>query len=310
VRAEGGSPTVRVRATHLVQGIDPEGAGDAVAVIEAGPGEPGQARAVFVPGRLPCGECAICRRGLCAACPAARAGLSRQQAAGVDLPERYLTPLDDPQVAALDPVIIAGAGLVAEALDATARSGLGPGETAIWIGDGPWTLVGASFTARRGCRTFLLGGDAAAAVGEGVTRLPAGAGSARWMAVIGESEAAVTAGPHAGRPERRIYVYSRDAELAQSALALSVPGATLSFRLGAPPVLSGLDAAPVLRVLIGGGYHPDLVPEALAALARGHVDISGVLREVDLREVESAVDSFRSGRDPRVPVVRLDKPAP
>jgi 6-hydroxycyclohex-1-ene-1-carbonyl-CoA dehydrogenase len=293
-----------LRATHLAQGIDPDGAGDAVAVIESDAGQTGHGRAVFVPGRLPCGECAICRRGLGAACPSARPGLSREHASGVELPERYLTPLDEPAVAALDPMTIIGAGLVAEALDATARSGLGPGETAIWIGRAPWTLVGAAFTSRRGCRTFLLGDDAAVAVGEGVTRLESGAGSACWLAAISEAEAAATAGPHAGRPERRIYVYGRDTALARAALELSVSGATLSFRLGAPAALTGLEAAPVLRVLIGGGYHPDLVPEALAALARGQIDVSGALRVVNEREADAAIETFQSGHDRRVPILR------
>lgn len=279
--ADSGSPIVRVRATHLIRGAGPDQPGDALAVLE----EPGTdaegTRTVFVPARLPCGECAICRRGLGSVCPAAREGLSQARPIA-DLPERYLTPITDPQVTALDPAILVSAGLVAEALDATARSGLGPGETAVWLGGQPWSAVGAAFTARRGCRAFLLQAAAPSTPVEGVTWLRTGDGPQRWRETVEAAEAAASAGPRSARPERRLYVYGRSDDLATDALTLAGPGATISFRQGAPAVLEGLDAHPALRLLVGGGYHPDLIPEALAALARGQVDLSGVLDVVRL----------------------------
>jgi hypothetical protein len=313
VRAEGGAtPLVQVSATHLLVGVSAPQSGDALAVVSAADASssPAEPRRVFVPSPLPCGECAYCRRALVSACPNLRPGLSIEGNQQVEVPDRFVTPLGEPAWAELSPATLASAGLVAELLDATARSGLGPGDTAIWVGEEPWVSLGAAFSARRSCRTFRLpdrrlGGSTVAAPegGEPIVTLDITAGGASWAAVIAAAEAATGAGH--GRPERRIFVYGATPALAVAAQELAGPGSTLSFRRGAPPTLGGLDRTNVLRILIGGGYHPDLVPEALAVLARRELDITGAVHEIPLAELGPALAAFATGQDRRLPLVRL-----
>jgi hypothetical protein len=131
--------------------------------------------------------------------------------------------------------------------------------------------------------------------------LPLAAGPAAWRETIADAEAA--GGPSGGRPERRIFVCGAGSELARAALELVTPGSTLSFLRGAPAVLAGLDAAPPLRLFTGGAGHPDLIPEALAALGRGEVDTGGLFVEVTAAGAEEALADFRRGIDRPIPVV-------
>ncbi|HEX3697379.1 MAG TPA: hypothetical protein VH374_18535 [Polyangia bacterium] len=305
---KGGGPLLRVTATHLLVGVSAVRAGDAVAVVDGGPGP----RRVFVPSPLPCGECPYCRRALTAACPNQRTPISLDQHTAVDVPDRFITELGEPAWGELRSEVVAGAGLVAEILDATARSGLGPGDTAIWIGDEPWVSLGAAFSARRSCRTFTVGvvgsserseSAASAAVGEPIVTLPATETPGGWQATIAAAEAASGAGP--GRPERRIFVFSAEPAWATMALHLAAPGATLAFRRGLPGQLVGFDGLVATRVLVGGGYHPDLIPEALAVLARGQLDISQAIRLVAEADRDSALTLSGTSTDRRFPLVSL-----
>jgi threonine dehydrogenase-like Zn-dependent dehydrogenase len=315
MRLEGSAtPLVKVSATHILVGVSSPQAGDALAVVSSADASspPGPPRRVFVPSPLPCGECTYCRRALVAACPNQRLGLPIERHQQVEVPDRFVVPLDEPAWAELPAATMASAGLVAELLDATARSGLGPGDTAIWVGEEPWVSLGAAFSARRSCRTFRLpdklpgGGTRVAAAAEGgepIVSLDITAGGASWAAIIAAAEAATGAGH--GRPERRIFVYGASPALAVAAQELAGPGSTLSFRRGAPPTLGGLDRTSVLRILIGGGYHPDLVPEALAVLARRELDVTGAVHEIPLAELGPALTAFTAGQDHRLPLVRL-----
>jgi threonine dehydrogenase-like Zn-dependent dehydrogenase len=292
--------------THLLAGPAIGGAGDALATAAAVDGQP---RRLFVPGVLPCGECPSCRRGLCVACPQARpafAGAGPAVVRASDLPDRFLVPIADDDE--LSPLQLMAAGLVTEVMAGAARAGLGPGETAVWIGEAPWARLGAGWSARRGCRTFLLApaiaGDTPAGAGDtpaDVERLDPGAGAADWRRAVESVEAA--GGPMGGRPERKIFVCGAAPPFAEAALALAVPGATLSFLRGAPGHLSGLDTGFPLRLFTGSALHPDLVIEAMAAIRRGEVDVASVLREVAPAGHDAAVEEFRAGRDPRVPVI-------
>ena len=123
---------VRARVTHqIVPGIAVRG-GDALAVVEDGPLPAGSR--IFVPGRLPCGECAACRRALCDACVAVRAIARRLTVA---CPSRIGS------IAAVDPALPAlgaiAAGLLADVIGAGGRAGLGAGDTAVWLGEPAWT---------------------------------------------------------------------------------------------------------------------------------------------------------------------------
>jgi hypothetical protein len=303
-RSTGAGPTLRLTATHLLPGVSSSSAGDALAVVTGGSGASlGPAGVLFVPSPLPCGECPYCRRALVSACRNLRAPLTVENWRDVEVPERFVTGLTEPGWADLPPPAAAGAGLVAEILDATSRSGLGPGDTAIWVGEEPWVSLGAAFSARRSCRTFRVSPNAPSpgAASEPVATLDIDTDATGWQAAVADAEAASGAGP--GRPERRIFVYG--APFADTALRLAVPGTTVSFRRGVPGTLNGLDRIGALRVLVGGGYHPDLVPEALALLARGELAVLEAIREVPPQGLEEALTSFAAGSDRRFPVVRL-----
>ena len=49
----------------------------------------------------------------------------------------------------------------------------------------------------------------------------------------------------------------------------------------------------------------DLVPEALALLARGELDVTATVHEIPLAELDSALAAFTTGQDHRLPLVRL-----
>ncbi len=288
---------VRARVTHqIVPGIAARG-GDALAVVEDGPLPAGSR--IFVPGRLPCGECAACRRALCDACVSARA-VARQSDGRVAVPDRFIAMVD-PALPALGAI---AAGLLADVIGAGGRAGLGAGDTAVWIGEPAWTRAGASWSVSRGARTFVLAPAAPASTpsaSPACVPLALAAGPAAWRETIADAEAA--GGPAGGRPERRIFVCGDGADLAGAALELVTPGSTLSFLRGAPAELAGLDAAPPLRVFTGGAGHPDLIPEALAAVSRGEVDTVGLFVEVAAADAETAVADFRRSLDRPIPVV-------
>jgi hypothetical protein len=119
--------------------------------------------------------------------------------------------------------------------------------------------------------------------------LPANAGA--WADAV---RAVAPIGPEL-RP-RRLFVAGDEPAAAAGVLALVEPGATVVF-LGAPAAALPIDQLALCRVLIGGGrYHPDLIPEALAALrsdpdlvdgllVSGAEPIPGLLTLVDLTGV-------------------------
>ena len=302
---------VRLRLTHQVPvGVPVRGA-DALAVVEVGPMPAGTR--VFVPGLLPCGECPACRRALCSACVNVRRLIPGATGdAGLEVPERFLVAVDDGALPATSAI---AAGLVADIIGAAGRAGLGPGDTAIWLGRQPWVRIGAAWSMGRGCRTFFLSASPPAAQAAGLTgagpqrpvALEPAAGLQRWNALIAESEAA--GGPAGGRPERRIFVCGAGPDLAEAAVGLATPGSTLSFLLGTPATIEGLDRAPPLRLLTGSGGHPDLVTEALAALRRREVDVEGAFVEVTLADHAASTARLDADPDRPIPIVVLNGPA-
>ncbi len=269
----GGGPAVRVTLTHVAfteRGADAVGIrGDATDNAAAAR----EAR-VFVPGRVGCGECALCRRGLVAACAAGRTVIPSALSAPliVEVTDRFLTSIDLPRAPSSESLAqvpsphAAAAGVVAEMLESAARAGTGPGDCTVWIGGTALAHLGAAWSARRGCRAFQIGGTAF----EGVTPLDLKAGPASWLdAIAGSVEGA------ASRPERKIFVCGRAPSLLQAALALTSPGSTITATHGFPSTVAGLDTAIAVRLLASPpGYHPDLIPEALAAIRRGDVPIA------------------------------------
>ena len=131
--------------------------------------------------------------------------------------------------------------------------------------------------------------------------LPVGLGPAGWRELVDQAEAA--GGPEGGRPERRIFVCGDGAAMARAAMELTTPGSTLSFLLGAPPLIAGLEALPPLRIFSGGFGHPDLIAEALAAIVRNDVDVEGAFQEVPPSDEPAALAAFRAAVDPPIPVI-------
>jgi hypothetical protein len=262
---------VRLALTHL---------------LLAGPRRPADAVAVsagarhFVPGWLPCGECGRCRRGWLAACPRGRV-LVEAGVTEVEVPDRFVVALDDlGGVPPLEDARAACAGVVAELQELSARVGLGSGDLAVWIGDGARATLGARLSAARGCATFHL----RSATGLGTARdqdqdqdqdqvgggrirmLSRSADAQTWSEVL----AAAAAAAPGGFLERRLFVERAEPELVEAALALAVPGTSIGFIEGTGTASLPLGELSSCRVIVaaGRGYHPDLLPEALAALRR------------------------------------------
>jgi hypothetical protein len=265
---------MRIRLTHVA--LPSVGSGlrfsDALGVVDEvdvdGP------RRVFVPGWLPCGECGRCRRALVSACESGRAllpePLPRTQTT-VDLPDRFVTPIDTPPEAArLADAIAARAGVAATLVDATASAGLTPGDIAIWIGGDFFAEAGAAFAAARGCNAYWMpGDDADRPAAPGVTVLPAKAAVVDWLAALASADAA---GPP-GRRARRIFLTESAPALLTAAGVLADPGATIAWLADARARITDISLPARARLLALGGYHPDFVVEGLAALRRGELPL-------------------------------------
>jgi hypothetical protein len=257
------SEPLRLTLTHLLFAGGGRRSPDAVATAEDG------AR-FFLPGWLPCGECGQCRRGWMAACPRGRALADSEEV--VEAAERFLAPLDEPAGAPrLEDERAACAGVIAELQELSAKVGLGSGELAVWIGDDARSVLGARLSAGRGCPTFHLGGSA----GSGVTALPLSAGAATWNEALATAAAAAPG----GFLERRIFLSSAAPALVEAALSLAIPGTSLGLLDGdgGGVVRPGALSSCRLVVAAGFGYHPDLVPEALAALRRDPALTDGLI---------------------------------
>lgn len=256
---------MRLRLTHLLFAGERR-LPDAVATA-ADPGS-----RWFVPGWLACGECGPCRRGWLGACPRGRALVEpgTEPPVEVEVGERFLTAIDDPPgVAALDDARAACAGLVAELQELAARVGLGSGDVAVWIGDGARSALGARLSAGRGCATFRIG--------------TSGPPLDEVRVQIQEQERQA---PN-GFLERRLFVERAEPALIDAALGLVVPGTSLGFLDGGGGAPLPLPTLASCRVVVapGRGYHPDLVPEALAALRRDPTLTEQLLGGTEVRVV-------------------------
>jgi 6-hydroxycyclohex-1-ene-1-carbonyl-CoA dehydrogenase len=132
-------------------------------VVEAGPGAEGWlGRDVVVPAVLPCGECAACRAGRGQICP-------RQVFPGCDVhggfashvrvPSRGLCPVPDLK-GAPDGLDLAALSVVADAVStpyqAVLRSGLQPGDLAIFVGVGGVGGFGVQIAAALGATVVAV----------------------------------------------------------------------------------------------------------------------------------------------------------
>jgi threonine dehydrogenase-like Zn-dependent dehydrogenase len=263
---------VRLQLTHLLAyELDGSEAGERDAVALGPPAAEGAERRYFVPGRLPCGSCALCRRGLVAACAAAVIAVPGEAAgrdSALEVPERFLTPLDEPAPARpLPSQLAAGAGLVALAIQASAAANLTAGDVAIWLGGGVLADVGAQLTAGRGARTLVLGGPGPAR--PAIEALPSPSDLLAHL----QAEPLADAAEHQCST-RRVFLTRTEGPVLRAASLLADAGASL-VTIGRGVARPGpeLLLPPEIRVTRISGYHPDLVPEALALLASTEVQV-------------------------------------
>ena len=239
-------------------------------VVRAGPRAGGLIDRTVLIGPLdPCGECEVCRRGGAAVCPTAR----RRDALGdtATAAARWLVPLGDGLDLPL-PAAAAVAGDVALAYTLYARTGVGPREPVVVVGESP--------IARFLIEILLAKGVAPAA-------LASGGAWADWLRdhrVIGAPDRAGLAAAFAqadqgARPWR---VICADPATLAAAAALAGPRATLTVLPGAP-ALPGDVLAREVTVIGVAGPHPDLVVEAAAMCAKREVDLlAGTSADADL----------------------------
>lgn len=248
--------SVRVVLTHVYRyQVAGEEAADAIGLVAAAEDAPaagaGESVRVFVPGFLPCGECALCRRSLVGACRGATRPLAAvAPPAAIEAERRFVTPIDEPAgVAPLADETAVHAGVVAFALHAHALASLAPGDVALWIGATPLAAVGAAVATASGAHAFSAAATASAAS-------------------LGQQLAATTANPDLAHGARKPLLFLADPTPPawQLAATLAEPGATI-VALGTsslPPLALPRDT----RLTLLSAYHPDFLPEALAMLRR------------------------------------------
>jgi len=226
---------------------------------------------VFVPGRLPCGECGACRRGFVSACLAPNPWLEaweveRARNAACPAPSvgnRYVYEFDG-----LDPHSAAAAGLAARVIESAGRAGMTAGHVAAWLGDSDLAAIGAAWTARRGCRTVLIGSNRCVPSVHTVETVEE---AVRVLADF-DSEAPT------GFCERHVFIAhsesSRTTE--QPASDILTPGTTVTHLQDLGGHTASADESAAFRAPWGGDtrhfiagahYHPDFVPEGLAAIS-------------------------------------------
>lgn len=216
----------------------------------------------------PCGQCEVCRRGGAAVCPAAkrRGAVSSR----VRVASRWVVALGDGLELPV-PAAAAVAGDVATAYTLYARTGLGPREPVVVVGDNALTRFVVEIVRAKGITpTVIAGGDTAWhdwLLGKGAAVV---ADDARVHDAV---TAAIAAQGLGARPWRVIATSS--AALARAA-ALAGPRATLTvFADATSPALPGDVLAREVTVIGVAGPHPDLIVEAAAMCVKGEIDLAG-----------------------------------
>lgn len=209
----------------------------------------------------PCGECDVCRRGGAAVCPLAR----RRDALGatVTAAARWLVPLDD-GLALPVPAAAAVAGDVALAYTLYARTGVGPRDPVVVVGECPIGRFLIEILLAKGIAPAALATGGAWADWLRARGVPAAADRAALAAAFAQQD-------HGARPWR---VLCAEPAAAAAAAALAGPRATLTVLAGAA-ALSGDLLAREVTVLGVAGAHPDLVVEVAAMCAKGEIDLVG-----------------------------------
>jgi len=228
----------------------------------------------------PCGECELCRRGGAPVCPRARRrgaiGPSRRIIAAA----RWLVPLGD-GLELPSPAGAAVAGDVALAYTMYARTGIGPREPTVVVGEAPVARFLVEILRAKGAPPVVVADPAReawiawlGARGAGVARAGASADDAATDDAARAAVTAELAARSAGARPWRILAASPDA--ARRAAALAGPRATLTLLApahGARGDLPGDLVAREVTVIGVAGAHPDLVVEAAAMCVKGEIDL-------------------------------------
>jgi hypothetical protein len=135
------------------------------------------------------------------------------------------------------------------------------------VGSDVVARAGAGYTARRGCPSFLLGTPPETPDDQvGLLRPDSDADQWRQAIAAGEGDS-----PH-GRRERRLFVTGAGPWAVDAAFCLAEAGGTVTLLGPGPWTLSGSLPLPErCRLFTVARYHPDFVPEALAALRRDEI---------------------------------------
>jgi D-arabinose 1-dehydrogenase-like Zn-dependent alcohol dehydrogenase len=225
-------------------------------------------RRVLVGPIDPCGECDVCRSGGAAACPLARR--RDALAATAIVAGRWVVPLDD-GLELPSPAAAAVAGDVALAYTLYARTGAGPRDPVVVVGESSITRFLIEILVAKGIAPVAVAAAGAWAdwlTSKGVT-------VARDRAAVIEAFAVQSLGT---KPWR---VLCAQPSASEAATAIAGPRATLI--LVAPvPAISGEAIARELTIIGVAGAHPDLVVEAAAMCVRGEIDLyAGISQAAD-----------------------------
>ncbi len=295
-------------------------------VVAAG-GAAGQkwvGRAVIVPAVIPCGECALCRKG--------RGSICRRQvflgndihggfASHVAVPARGLCPVpvwEPGRAIGKSGVHLAELSVLADAFttayQAVVRSGLAEGDLAVFVGAGGVGGFGVQIAAARKATVVAVDVDEARleklrAHGAALT-LPARGVDAK--SIRGSIREFVKA---RGLPEQEWKIFETSGTPAGQDLAfkLLTHGAHLSV-VGYTPTdvtlrLSNLMAFDA--VAAGNwGCLPERYPEALALVLEGQVAVAPFVERHPLSAVNEVLAAFHAGALPRRAVLVPDEPRP
>ncbi|MCS6915289.1 MAG: alcohol dehydrogenase catalytic domain-containing protein [Myxococcales bacterium] len=288
-------------------------------------------RAVVVPRLLPCGECGLCVRGQVASCPAQQRRGRLEEYERV--PVRYLLPLGPPLLTEAIPAgevwrYAALADALAAPYAGLCRAGISPGEMCVVIGGG-WRAGAAVAVIRAlGCHAVVL-----APRPEDRERLcapPFGAVAALDSTTLDPEGARDELRGIAMRlevPAPRLCVLETtgtDAGRARAVALLAEGGTAVLLDRSTPPGLAApLPAGPALggpavlqrlceeqaAVLGAGAAHPDLLPELLALVVRGALELSALTIAIPPEELEAVLARRRCGLPGKegllLPVVRF-----
>ena len=253
---------------------------------------------VLVPSHAPCGECELCRRGGVVLCPDGDVvGVSGPGALATSMtaPTRWLVRLGG----ALDVPGPAAAALGGEAALAYAlytRLGVSPREPVVVWGDGALARLTAAILVAKGAPPVVATDDdaLAAALPPGLTR------TAAEPVAVGAALAA------AGRRPRKVVV--TEPRHLEAALAAAGPRATIVVATHAAPLpVVDLTGALALEATVAGvvGCHPDLLPELVALVVRGDLELTAMTEVVAVADLGARLAEREARRDPRTLVASI-----